>query len=498
MSSDRNSYGNILKAIGLFGGVKVFQILVNIVKNKFVAILLGPTGMGIVGMFTSTTSLISSFTGFGLGTSAVRDISASYSSGDSKRIGRTVAILRKLVWATGILGALVTIILANYLSLWAFGNEDYATAFRILSIILLFDQLTVGQTALMQGTFHYRYMAKASLYGSVVGLLVSIPMYYQWGQDAIVPVIIISSLTALLLSIAFARKIEIQKEKVTIHDVLTDGRTMIVLGTVLAATSAFRLGGTYIQRAFISNIGSLADVGLYVAGSAIATQYIDVILSAMSTDYAPRLAAISNENEKFVETINRQMKLMVTITIPFIVLFIIFARELIILLYSNEFLPIVVMIEWMMFSMFLRAISWCLSFSFVAKGESKAFFWNETACTIYSLGFSILGYYFVGFVGLGISFLITYIIYTAQMYILAKKKYGFAFSSDCLSLMIRQAILLAASFIIIELIRPSFIRYIVGISVLLIVTYFSYREFDKMIPVKDIISNLKSRIHKKI
>ena len=206
---------------------------------------------------------------------------------------------------------------------------------------------------------------------------------------------------------------------------------------------------------------------LHTSCHLVNTQYIDVILGAMSTDYAPRLAAISHDVDSFIETINRQMKLMVTITIPFIVLFIIFARELIILLYSNEFLPIVVMIEWMMFSMFLRAISWCLSFSFVAKGESKAFFWNETACTIYSLAFSIGGYYFAGFIGLGLSFLITHVIYTVQMYILARAKFGFRFSKDCYVLIVRQALLLVASFIIIELIKPSIWRYVAGLIVLL-------------------------------
>lgn len=497
MSNDRNSYGNILKAIGLFGGVKVFQILVNIVKNKFVAVLLGPAGMGIVGLLTSTTSMISAFTGFGLGTSTVRDVSAAYSSGDKRKIGRTVAILRKLVWGTGVLGALITIVFANRLSIWTFGNEDYCTAFRLLSVILLFDQLTVGQTALMQGTFHYKYMAKSSLFGSIIGLVVSIPMYYKWGADAIVPVIILSSLTALLLSIVFARKIDLPKEKVTFHDIITDGRTMIVLGTVLAATSAFRLGGTYIQRAFISNFGSLADVGLYAAGSAIATQYIDVILGAMSTDYAPRLAAISNDNRTFNETINRQMKLMVTITLPFIVLFIIFARELIILLYSGEFLPIVVMIEWMMFSMFLRALSWCLSFSFVAKGESKVFFWNESICTIYSLAFAVGGYYLAGFVGLGLSFLLTYLLYTIQMYFLAKKKFGFCFSKDCYFLIFKQAILLIVSFVVMEVISPSIWRYLVGILLFSIVCVISYFELNKMIPVKDLLQNIKSKLIKK-
>ena len=60
--NNRNSYGSILKSIGLFGGVKLFQILVGIIRNKFVAVLLGPVGMGICGMITSTTNLVNSFT----------------------------------------------------------------------------------------------------------------------------------------------------------------------------------------------------------------------------------------------------------------------------------------------------------------------------------------------------------------------------------------------------------------------------------------------------
>ena len=494
MDNDRNSYNSILKAIGLFGGVKVFQIVVGIVKNKLVAILLGPVGMGIVGMLTSTTSLIGTFTGLGLSTSTVRDISVAYSTGDEYRIGKVVSILKKLVWATGILGALVTLLFSNYLSIWAFGNEDYATAFKILSILLIIDQLTIGKTALMQGTFHYKYMAQASLYGSVLGLIISVPLYYQWGNNAIVPVIILSSFASLILSCLYARKIRITTVKVSLRDILTDGRTMIVLGVVLAATSAFRLGGTYIQRAFVSNYGSIADVGLFVAGSAIVTQYIDVILGAMSNDYTPRLSAISKENELFVETINRQMKLMVTITVPFILLFLIFGKELILILYTAEFLSITSMIEWMMLSMFFRAISWCLSFSFVAKGESKSFFWNETICTIYSLLFSIAGYYFAGFLGLGLAFLITYICYTMQMVVLAMRTFDFNFSKDCLNLIVKHGVCLMISFTIIQMLDYSLWKYVAGMLALLVMCYMSYIDLNKMISVKDVIRGLKNKV----
>lgn len=497
MSSDRNSYDNILKAIGLFGGVKVFQILVGLIKNKVVAILLGPVGMGIVGMLNATTTLISSFTGFGLGTSTVRDVSYAYNSHDKQKIGRVASILRILILISGIIGVIITFVMADYLSYWAFGNDDYTLAFRILSIILLFDQLNVGETALMQGTFHYNFMAKASLYGSIISLIVSLPLYYQWGEKAIVPVIIISSLSLLVVSFFYSRKIELPHIKVSLKEVLTDGKTMIFLGIVLAATSTFRLGGVYVKRAFISSYGCLADVGLYMAGSAIVTQYIDVILGAMSSDYVPRLSAICSETTLFNETINRQMKLMVTLILPFIVLFVIFARELLILLYSNEFLPIASMTEWMMFAMFLRAVSWCLSFSFVAKGESKAFFWNDTICTIYSMFFSIVGYYCLGFIGLGLAFFVTYICYTIQMYFLAKKKFDFRFSPDCLILIRKQAFLLIVTFVIIEIVNVSVWRYVLGVILLSFVTYVSVAEINKMIPIKSILNNLKIRILRK-
>ena len=75
MTEKKDSYRQIMKATSVFGGVQVFQILISIVRSKFVAILLGPAGMGIVGLLTATTGLVNGFTNFGLGTIAVKNIS---------------------------------------------------------------------------------------------------------------------------------------------------------------------------------------------------------------------------------------------------------------------------------------------------------------------------------------------------------------------------------------------------------------------------------------
>ena len=81
-ASNTDSYLHILKYISLFGGVQVLNVLIGIVRNKFVAMLLGPQGVGLISLFNSTTKLISDSTNFGISMSAVRNISEDY---DKKR-----------------------------------------------------------------------------------------------------------------------------------------------------------------------------------------------------------------------------------------------------------------------------------------------------------------------------------------------------------------------------------------------------------------------------
>ncbi|MDE5806551.1 MAG: hypothetical protein K2H76_00415, partial [Muribaculaceae bacterium] len=54
LSEDKeNSYRSILKGISIFGGVKIFEIFINLVRGKFVAMFLGPNGMGLSSIFSN-------------------------------------------------------------------------------------------------------------------------------------------------------------------------------------------------------------------------------------------------------------------------------------------------------------------------------------------------------------------------------------------------------------------------------------------------------------
>lgn len=486
----RNSYGSIIKATGLFGGVKVFEIIIAIIRTKFVALLLGPSGMGIYGLISSPVNLIKSITSFGLGTSGVREVSKAYGNKDEYKKNFVVTILRKFVWLTGTLGLLVTFCMAKWLSQWSFGNTDYTLWFRLVSITLLIDQLVVGQKVLMQGTFHYSFLAKSTIIGNVVGLFVTIPLYYYFGVKGVVPVFVLHSLTSLFLSWYFSHKIDFKKVKLSAKEIIKGGSSMMKLGLAIALTGTVTLGAEYLLRLFISHTGDVADVGLFNAGMAMATQYIGVVLAAMASDYIPRLSAASSDHVQFNVIINRQLQLILIIVAPLVAIFILFIKEVVLLLYSTKFVPITGMIEWIMFGMFFRAVSFCLSYAVVAQADSKRFFLNELAANLYSLLFYVIGYRYFGFEGMGVAYCLFYLCYSVQMFFFCKLRYDFRFEKRSIYTIVSQMILVSVLLIISKLFQYTVYRYLVGAAWLILVICVAYRQLNSMINVKNALRAL--------
>jgi len=68
-------YRSILKATSIFGSTQILQILVGLVRSKFVALLIGATGMGLSSMYMSSLTMIITIFGLGISSSVVRDLS---------------------------------------------------------------------------------------------------------------------------------------------------------------------------------------------------------------------------------------------------------------------------------------------------------------------------------------------------------------------------------------------------------------------------------------
>lgn len=480
------SYRQIIKATSIFGGVQVVKILISIVRSKIIAVLLGPSGMGVAGLLTSTTGLMGALTNFGLGISAVRNIAEVNERGNETKMAKIIIIFRKLVWITGILGTVIMIILSSWLSEITFGNKDYSVAFIWLSCTLLFSQLTSGQNVLLQGMRKLNYLAKANMIGSLLGLFVSVPMYYYWRVDGIVPALVITSLTSFGIAKFFAKKLRFKKVDVTRVEIITESKNMLNMGILLSLSGLITLGVSFLLRIYINKIGGVEDVGLYTAGFAMVTTYVGLVFTAMGTDYYPKLSAAAHSNKKSTLLINQQSEIGILILAPLLTVFLIFINSIVIILYSTKFVPVNSMIQWAALGMYFKVISWCLGFLLLAKAATKVYFWTELTANCYILFFNIVGYKMLGLEGLGISYLLGYFFYLLQIYLTVRMKYKFSFNNDLYKIFGFQLIIGLCCFLVIKII-PSPGSYLLGLPFICLSIWYSYHELDKRIGLKSIL-----------
>jgi len=397
-----------------------------------------------------------------------------------------------LVWFTGVFGAVATLVLSSWLSEITFGDKSYTVAFIWLSTTVLLKQLASGQFVILQGMRRLKDLAMANMIGSALGLIVSVPLYIYLGSDGIVPGLVITAVFTYLVAQYYGNRVKTNKVNVSIRETRVEGKGMMVMGFMLSLSGIMVLGESYVIRIFINTMGGVEEVGLYNAGIALISTYVGLLFTAMETDYYPRLAAVANNNKQSNLLINQQAEIALLILAPVLIALLVFINWVIIILYSSAFVEANVMIYWAFMGMFFKVPAWVAGFVFVAKGESRLFFWSELISNIYLLGLNVLGYYYGGLAGLGISFLISYILYLLQVYLIARHKYGFSFSKGFLRIMIFQLVLAITCFLVIKYFDSPWI-YIIGFPIILISSWYSFIELDSRLGLKKIIANFKNK-----
>jgi PST family polysaccharide transporter len=497
VNDNQQSYRKVLNATSLFGGVQVINIIISLIRSKVIALLIGPFGMGISNLLLTTMELINGLTNLGLERSAVKDISLANTNSNSKSVAITISVLKKLVWLTITIGVILMIVLSPWLSEIAFGNKDYTISFIWISIALLFKQLSSSQLAILQGLRKLKSLAKANLLGNFIGLLITLPLYYFYKIDAIVPAIIIATFMSFVFTYYYSQKLDIESVTISRKEAVSEGKGMINLGVMLSLSSLITLLVAYIIRIYIGSANvteelGLIDVGLYSAGFVILNSYVGIIFNAMGTDYFPRLSEIANDINKLRKTVLEQATVAILLIAPIIVVFLACAPFIIVILYSHEFSPIVAMVTWGILGMIFKAVSWSMGYMIIAKGDSKVFIKTSIGFNAILLSINIIGYHFRGLEGIGISFFIYYIIHFIAIRMITYYRYDFYFEKGFYKIFTFTVIMcfLAFSF---TFIPSSILKYSLMSGLILVSCWYSYKELDKKIGVKEYLAGIFKR-----
>jgi antigen flippase len=428
--SGKGTYGQILKSSALVGGSSVLNIAIGIVRTKVMAVLLGPAGFGLFGLYGSIVTLTQTLAGMGVNSSGVRQIAESASSGDVRRIARTTIVLRRTSILLGLLGAIVLIVFSHQVSTITFGTNQHAAAVSVLSIALFFTLVSAGQGALIQGMRRISEFAKMGVLGALSGTVISIPLVYFYRDRGVVPSLVAVAAMTALSSWWFSRKIRIEATPMTTSDVMQEASGLLKLGFAFMSSGLMTTGVAYVVRITVLRKIGFEATGLYQSAWTLGGLYVGFILQAMAADFYPRLTASAKDDVTCNRLVNEQAQVGLLLAGPGVIATLTFAPLVIALFYSAKFNAAVGILRWICLGTILQVITWPIGFIIVAKAKQTLFIICELAWTIVSLGLAWLCVTYFGLDGVGIAFFGSYIFHGFLIYLVVGRLSGFRWSKE--------------------------------------------------------------------
>lgn len=485
------SYRNILHSTAVFGGTQFVLTLINVVKGKLVAVLLGSVGIGLSSLLTNAVGCIQQIVTLGVHMSVVKEVSQANLEEDRAVLAQITKVLRTLLLISAIAGALLMVVFSPLITRFSVGDSKYGMFFLCLAPVVFLNVLSSGEYALLQGIRKFKMLAYSSLILGLTSLLVCVPLYYVMGIQGIVPGMILTSLISFISLKWFVSKTELHSlplPRVSLKQTLVRGKEIILLGIVMMLAGLFGTIANYGIASFISTTGSLQDVGFYHAANLIVMQCCMLVFTAMATDYYPKLAAaVSEGNVAVCRLVNQQIEVVLLIIAPVAVWLITVIPILITLLLTTEFMQAQMLMRYMSLAVIFRSVCFSIDYIAVAKGDKNYYFWLEGVfCNVKMMLFYMLAYHLWALDGLGYAILCSGLIDLVVSMYCSHRRYGFAFLRKSWVLFSILSAAVVACFLC-SLLQNEWLSYALMISLSLCTTLYCYRQLDKRIDIKSLV-----------
>ena len=179
------SYRQILRSSSIVGGASVANILLGLLRAKAAAILLGPAGVGLIGLLQSLMATGSAMSSLGFGTVGTRQIAEAFGDDDPLAVA---AARRALFWGTlglALIGAAAFWLLRHVLAAKILGDSGFTEAVGWLAVGVALSVASGSQGALLNGLRRIGDIARIRILSALLSTALGIAALWLWGRKGL-------------------------------------------------------------------------------------------------------------------------------------------------------------------------------------------------------------------------------------------------------------------------------------------------------------------------
>lgn len=417
--TQESSHKQILRSSAIIGGASFINILIGLLRMKVVAVLLGPAGIGLIGILNNLMTTGSTIAALGFGNVGTRQIAEARGRGDPSAVD---ASRRALFWGTivlALIGALAFWAARSVIAEHVLGDAAWAPHVGWVSLGIALTVATGSQRALLTGMRRIGDIARITIVSSLASALAGIAAVYFLGEAGVIVLVLTAPLAGFIISYIFVAKLpRIKTGRTPLSELSEQWMTLARLGSAFMVAGLSVTLGQLVVRSMVQQQLGTDSLGYFQAAWAISMTYVGFVLSAMGTDYYPRLTAAIHDQEKARRLVNEQAHVAILLAGPVLVAMLALAPWVIHLLYTEKFGPAVNILRWQILGDVLKILSWPMGFIILACGKGTVFMIKEVAV----MGvFVVCTWGLLPLIGLnatGLAFFIMYIVNVPILFLL--------------------------------------------------------------------------------
>jgi PST family polysaccharide transporter len=418
------AYRHILKFTAILGGTTLAGILIGLVKMKLVATLLGPAGVGLIGLLLTFVSFGSAIAGLGLQTSGVGQIAGA--SEDR----RAQEIARRALWTLSIgmsfVGGAALWALRRPLSVLVTGDPSYAATIGWTAIAVSLAIIGSAQSASVQGYRRMGDVARMQLISNLLAAVCGVAAIHALpATTGFILFVLATPFMACLVGAIFVRRLpRLRTGPVSIATLIPVWRALAGLGIAIALTAILGSLTQILVRAIVIRGMSLEAAGLFQAAYSVSAVNLGIILAAMAADYYPRLVSAGDDHARMGALVNQQLHIALGLGAPVLACLSFMAPLALTLLYSSAFSEAAGLLRWLVAADALRLVGWALGFLMLARRAKIGYFLTEASFGLVFVPACYLLVPKVGLAAVGFGYFLAYATCLAVAMFVSHRKLG--------------------------------------------------------------------------
>jgi enterobacterial common antigen flippase len=435
------------RAIAAFGLGSAAGTLIQVLKGKAAALLLGTAGVGVLNQITSAWSLLNTVAGLGMASGMVKRLAAARAAGDEAAVARQVSSSLAVLALFSLLLALLATLAAGWISAALFhdGGER-----RLLVVLVAwgipFAVCAQVYRALLSAARQTRALVRAQVISDLIGLLVFLLLTWRYGVAGAVLALSLLHAAKFALLYAGARRhygAAPTRLAASLFDVAEVRHNLGYGANGLLLVGVGIVTVLLVSRWIIATLG-LDAAGIYSTAWKVASVYLAAIYASAGSYYFPTLAAC-DDDRRLGAQIDQALMLYMYLVPPVIAAILLAGEWLLQLLFSAAFAPAAALLLLLLPGDLLRIVAETAGLSLLARRRLWAYAGIYLFWAALYLGLAALLLPRLQLAGAALAYLLSQAAQLALTLFIVGKAFSYRMGRDAVLALLRGAALVCAA-----------------------------------------------------